>query len=87
MNTLNGLPPSWESFIQSLVGKPKLPKFDRIWVVCIQEETRLASGGRLHGIHHEESQALTSHIRKGKGKGIKFHGKKGKGGISSPTSY
>ena len=27
MNTLNGLPPSWEAFIQSLVGKPKLLNF------------------------------------------------------------
>ena len=39
MNTLNGLPPSWEAFVQSLVGKPKLPMFDRIWEVCMQEET------------------------------------------------
>ena len=30
MNTLNGLPPFWEAFIQSLVEKPKLPKFDHI---------------------------------------------------------
>ena len=49
MNTLNGLPPSWETFIQSLVGKPKLPEFDRIWAVCMQEETRLAARSRIHG--------------------------------------
>ena len=30
MNTLNGLPPSWKAFFQSLVGQPKLPKFDCI---------------------------------------------------------
>ena len=30
LNTFNGLPTSWESFIQSLVGKPKLPKFYHI---------------------------------------------------------
>ena len=33
---------------------------------------------------HEESQALTSHVKKGKGKGRKFHNKKDKGGRSSP---
>ena len=28
MTTLNGLPPSWESFIQTISGRTKLPKFD-----------------------------------------------------------
>ena len=59
MNTLSGFHPSWEPFIQSLSGQPKLPKFDCISVVCIQEETRLAVGGGLHGIQLEESKALT----------------------------
>ena len=49
MNTLNGLPPSWEAFIQSLVGQPKLPKFDHIRAVCMQEETRLAARSMIHG--------------------------------------
>ena len=35
MNTLNGLPPSWEPFNQSLSGQPKLPKFDHTWAVCM----------------------------------------------------
>ena len=86
MNTLNDLPRYWEAFIQSLVGQPKLPKFDRIQVVYMQEETRLAARIRIHGTQHEDSQALTFHIKKGKGKGRKMHGKRGKGGRSSPTS-
>ena len=49
MNTLNGLPPSWEAFIQSLVGQPKLAKFDHIRVVCMQEETRLVARSMIHG--------------------------------------
>ena len=85
MNTFNGLPSSWEAFIQSLFGQPKLPMFDRIWVVCMQEETRLVVRSRIHGTRHEEIQALTSHVKKGKGKGKKFHGKKGKGGRSIHT--
>ena len=31
MTTLNGLPPSWESFIQTISGRTKLPKFDKLW--------------------------------------------------------
>ena len=34
MTTLNGLPPSWESFIQSISGRTKFPKFDKFWVDC-----------------------------------------------------
>ena len=52
----------------------------------MQEEITLAARSRIHGTQHEESQALTSHVKKGMGKGRKFHGKKGKGGISTPTS-
>ena len=34
MTTLNGLPPSWESFIQTISGRTKLPKFDKLWAKC-----------------------------------------------------
>ena len=34
MTTLNGLPPSWESFIQTISGQTKLPKFDKLWAKC-----------------------------------------------------
>ena len=40
--TLNGLPRSWESFIQGICSKIKLPKFSRLWEECTQEEARLA---------------------------------------------
>ena len=76
MNTLNGLPPSWEPFIWSLSGQPKLPKFNCIWAVCMQEENRLVVRDKLRGTQHEESQTLTSHVKKGKGKGIKFYNRK-----------
>ena len=38
----------------------------------------------MHGSQHEESQALTTHAKKGKGKGRKNQGKKYKGGRLSP---
>ena len=31
MTTLNGLPPSWESFIQTISSRTKLPNFDKLW--------------------------------------------------------
>jgi hypothetical protein len=68
MLTLNGLPSHWEPFIQSISGRSKLPKFDRLWADCTQEETRLAVRG-AHSSHHDESHALASHARKGKGRG------------------
>ena len=34
MTTLNGLPPSWESFIQTISGRTKFPKFDKLWEEC-----------------------------------------------------
>ena len=34
MTTLNVLPPYWESFIQTISGRTKLPKFDKLWAEC-----------------------------------------------------
>jgi hypothetical protein len=68
MLTLNGLPSHWEPFIQSISGRSKLPKFDRLWEDYTQEETRLAVRG-AHSSHHDESHALASHARKGRGRG------------------
>ncbi|XP_057813548.1 uncharacterized protein LOC131027480 [Cryptomeria japonica] len=44
---LNGLPQSWEPFIQRINGRSKLPKFDHLRANCIQEESRLAARGML----------------------------------------
>ena len=66
MTTLNGLPPSWESFIQTISGRTKLPKFDKLWAECTQEETRIAARQRLHGTQPKENQAFVSHTKKGK---------------------
>ena len=39
MNTLNGLPRSWDSFIQGICARKKLIKFSRLWKECPQEES------------------------------------------------
>ena len=38
MTTLNGLPRSWDSFIQGIYARKKLVKFNRLWEECSQEE-------------------------------------------------
>ena len=38
MTTLNGLPRSWDSFIQGICVRIKLKIFSRLWKECSQEE-------------------------------------------------
>ena len=83
MTTLNGLPPSWESFIQTISGRTKFPKFDKLWVECTQEETRIAARQRLHGNQPEENQAFVTHAKKGKGRGRKSFNHKHQDQMSS----
>jgi hypothetical protein len=66
MTTLNGLPNSWESFIQGICSRRKLTKFNRLWEDCTQEEARLEA--RKEKIENNEDQALTVHTRRGKNK-------------------
>jgi hypothetical protein len=66
MTTLNGLPRSWESFIQGICSRRKLTRFSRLWEDCTQEEARLAT--REEKLGDDENQALATHARKGKSK-------------------
>ena len=43
MNTLNGLPRSWDSFIQGICARINLVTFSRLWEECSQEEARIVS--------------------------------------------
>ena len=43
MTTLNGLPRSWDSFIQGICARKKLVKFTRLWEECSEEESQLAA--------------------------------------------
>ena len=63
MTTLNGLPRSWDAFIQGICSRKKLPKFSRIWEDCNQEEARTVA--REENMV-DEDQALATHTRKGK---------------------
>ena len=75
---------SWESFIQTISGRTKLPKFDKLWAECTQEETRITTRQRLHSARPEENQAFISHAKKGMGRGRKSFNHKHQDMRSSP---
>ena len=66
MATLNGLPRSWDSFIQGICVIKKLIKFNRLWEECTQEEARLVS--REENMGTSDDQALTNQAKKKEGK-------------------
>ena len=63
MTTLNGLPRTWDSFIQGIYSRKKLVNFNRLWEECSQEEARIAAQEEKMG---SEDQALTVHSKKGR---------------------
>jgi hypothetical protein len=65
MTTLNGLPRSWDAFIQGICSRRKLPKFSRLWEDCNQEEARTTAREEKMT---DDDQALATHTKKGKSK-------------------
>jgi hypothetical protein len=43
MTTLNGLPKSWESFIQRICSRRRITRFSILWEDCTKEESRLVA--------------------------------------------
>ena len=62
MTTLNGLPRSWESFIQGICSRRKLTKFHRLWEECTKEEARLIA--REEKTREYDNKALEFHALK-----------------------
>ena len=62
MTTLNGLPRSWDSFIQGICARRKSITFSRVWEEYTQEEARLIT--REEKMGETEDQALTIQRRK-----------------------
>jgi hypothetical protein len=76
---LGGLPNSWESFVQGISVRSKIPKLDCLRSYCLQEELRLMIKGK-HKTLDEDVQFLNTNThKKGKKKNNKrkrnFHGK------------
>ncbi|XP_059066416.1 uncharacterized protein LOC131857724 [Cryptomeria japonica] len=68
MLALNDLPHSWEPFIQGISGRSKFPKFDRLRVDCIQEESGLATRGIVKSSQNEDTRVLATQSTKKKGR-------------------
>ena len=62
MTTLNGLPRSWDSFIQGICVIRRLISFNRLREECAQEEARIMT--REENMGATEDQALRHHTRK-----------------------
>jgi hypothetical protein len=65
MTTLNGLPRSCDAFIQGICSRRKLPKFNRLWEDCNQEEARTTTKEEKM---RDDYQDIAAHTRKGKRK-------------------
>ena len=61
MTTLNGLPRTWDSFIQGICARKKLVKFSRLWEECSQEEAQIVAREDKMG---SEDQALKVQSKK-----------------------
>ena len=61
MTSLNGLPRSWDSFIQGICARRKLITFSRLWEECSQEEARIIAREEKMG---NEDQSLLVHTKK-----------------------
>ena len=72
MTTLNGLPSTWDSFIQGICARKKLVKFNRLWEECSQEEAWVAAQEEMMG---SEDQALMVHSKSTKRRSHHHRGK------------
>ena len=61
LSTLNGLPRSWNYFIQGIHARKKLIKFSRLWEEFSQEEARILPREEKMGT---EDQGLTVQSKK-----------------------
>jgi hypothetical protein len=58
----NGFSSCWEPSVQGICARSKLPKFDKLWTYCIEEESRLIS--KTQKTNDDENQALAAHVKK-----------------------
>src|SRR5713101_1449525 len=72
MTSLNGLPRSWDSFIQGICARKKLVKFSILWEELSQEEAQIESREEKMG---SEDQALTVHSKKNRRSNYRSKGK------------
>ena len=73
MTTFNGIPISWDSFIQGICARKKLITFNKLWKECTKEEAWLIT--REEKMGETDDQALTVHTRRNHNKREDHHHK------------
>lgn len=63
---LNKFASSWDPFVQGICSRAKLPKFEKFWNHCVQEEARNLSKQSLQKPPEHGTQAFASNAKKGK---------------------
>ena len=61
ITNFNGIPRSWDSFIQGICARKKLVKFNKLWEECSQEEAQIVAREEKMG---SQDQALTVQSKK-----------------------
>ena len=65
---IDGIPDSWEIFSRGVSARDKLPDFNRLKGVCLQEESRQLKKGRKLKTKDEELHVLNTNSYKSKKK-------------------
>ena len=73
---MNGLPRSWESFIQGIYARKKLVKFKRIWEEFSQEEARITAREEKMGIEDQDLIVQCKKRKTNHHQGKHFHPKR-----------
>ena len=68
MTSWNGIPRTWDSFIQGICATKKLVKFNILWEECSQEEARITAqvekmGSEDQGLIVQSKKSRSSHHR------------------------
>jgi hypothetical protein len=61
--TLNGFPTFWIPFVQGVCARSKLPKFDKLWADCTNEESRLVDQQKRLIVDEEEALTVQKNKR------------------------
>jgi len=66
--SLDGLPKTWENFVDGIVARENLPDWERLWDDCIQNEIRKNHLGAAKQVEEDDNVALLARGKKGRAK-------------------
>eukprot|EP00253_Pinus_taeda_P030320 PITA_30320 len=66
--SLNGLPKTWENFVDGIVARENLPDWERLWDDCIQNEIIKNHIGAAKQVEEDDNVTLLARGKKGRAK-------------------